>query len=152
LQLCVGEGARRYALQRLFSTFPGGSPGIGLLLLRATVGIAAVAASVFYLAGPSLFWAKWPVGLILAAGGSALTLGILTPIAGGLAAMCFAGVTFSVFPVPACGLPDGRFIAVGLVLILVAIVLLGPGAFSLDGYLFGRREIVIPPASRSPEP
>jgi hypothetical protein len=23
--------------------------------------------------------------------------------------------------------------------------LLGPGAFSLDGYIFGRREIVIPP-------
>jgi hypothetical protein len=33
----------------------------------------------------------------------------------------------------------------------VALALLGPGAFSLDGRLFGRREIVIPPSSRKPE-
>jgi hypothetical protein len=28
---------------------------------------------------------------------------------------------------------------------------LGPGAFSLDARLFGRREIIIPPAPRRPE-
>jgi hypothetical protein len=32
----------------------------------------------------------------------------------------------------------------------VAVVFLGPGAFSLDARLFGRREIIIPPVSRSP--
>jgi hypothetical protein len=31
-----------------------------------------------------------------------------------------------------------------------AIVLLGPGAYSLDARLFGRREIIIPQASRTP--
>jgi hypothetical protein len=36
-----------------------------------------------------------------------------------------------------------------MIIIAVAIALLGPGAFSFDGYLFGRREIVIPP--RPPE-
>jgi len=30
--------------------------------------------------------------------------------------------------------------------ILLAIVILGPGAFSIDARLFGRREIIIPPA------
>jgi hypothetical protein len=32
-----------------------------------------------------------------------------------------------------------------------AIALLGPGAFSLDARLFGRREILIPPDPRSPK-
>jgi hypothetical protein len=32
----------------------------------------------------------------------------------------------------------------------IAITLLGPGAFSLDAHLFGRREIIIPGASRPP--
>jgi hypothetical protein len=31
-----------------------------------------------------------------------------------------------------------------------ALVLLGPGAFSLDARLFGRREIIIPEGGRSP--
>jgi guanyl-specific ribonuclease Sa len=35
------------------------------------------------------------------------------------------------------------------VLIAASIAMLGPGAYSVDGYLFGRREIVIPP--RGPE-
>jgi hypothetical protein len=33
----------------------------------------------------------------------------------------------------------------------VAVALMGPGAFSLDARLFGRREIVIPPLHRGPE-
>jgi uncharacterized membrane protein YphA (DoxX/SURF4 family) len=45
----------------------------------------------------------------------------------------------------------GKAIAsIYLAVISLAIVLLGPGAFSLDARLFGRREIVIPEASRTP--
>jgi len=43
------------------------------------------------------------------------------------------------------GLHDARLAAFGMIVTAVAIALLGPGAFSLDGRLFGRREIVIPP-------
>jgi uncharacterized membrane protein YphA (DoxX/SURF4 family) len=35
--------------------------------------------------------------------------------------------------------------------IAVSIALLGPGAFSVDARLFGRREIIIPPSSDSPK-
>jgi len=38
-----------------------------------------------------------------------------------------------------------------MIVTTIALALLGPGAFSLDGRLFGRREIVIPPSSRQPE-
>ena len=43
-----------------------------------------------------------------------------------------------------------RLIALIIVIVAIGIALLGPGAYSVDSYLFGRREIVIPP--RLPEP
>lgn len=39
---------------------------------------------------------------------------------------------------------------IGLVVLAAAIALLGPGAFSIDSRLFGRREIQIPHATREP--
>jgi hypothetical protein len=46
---------------------------------------------------------------------------------------------------------DGLALAHGLVLIdAVSIVLLGPGAFSVDARLFGRREIHIRESYRAP--
>lgn len=140
------------ALQRLFSTFPGGRPGIGLLLLRATVGLTAIAAGVFYFSGqPDPVLGKWILGLVLTASGATLAIGFLTPFAGLLVGLCFLGVAISWFPAPAWGVHDGRVVAFGIVITAAAISLLGPGAFSLDGRLFGRREIVIPPSSRPPE-
>jgi uncharacterized membrane protein YphA (DoxX/SURF4 family) len=91
------------------------------------------------------------VGLPLTMGGAALAIGFLTPYAGLLVGLCFLGIALSWFPAPSWGLHDGRLVAFGMIITTVAIALLGPGAFSLDGRLFGRREIVIPPSSRPPE-
>jgi hypothetical protein len=44
----------------------------------------------------------------------------------------------------------GPLAAFNLAAISAALVLLGPGAFSIDARLFGRREIIIPEARRSP--
>jgi len=149
----VSEGAQgRYALQRLYSTFPGGRPGIGLLLLRAAVGLASTAVGGLYLSGTSNpSFDKWFAGLTLTIGGAALAIGFLTPYAGVLVGACFLGIAFSWFPAPSWSLHDTRLVAFGMIITAVAIGLLGPGAFSLDGRLFGRREIVIPPSSRPPE-
>jgi uncharacterized membrane protein YphA (DoxX/SURF4 family) len=40
--------------------------------------------------------------------------------------------------------------AFNLAAMSAALVLLGPGAFSLDARLFGRRKIIIPEGGRSP--
>jgi len=142
----------RYALQRLYSTFPGGNPGIGLLLLRAAVGLTAAAQGVFYLSGPfNPSPGKWILGLVLIVSGMALTAGFFTPVAGIMLGLCFLGIAVSWFPAPTLGLHDARLLAGGMIVTAIALALLGPGAFSLDGRLFGRREIVIPPSSRPPE-
>jgi uncharacterized membrane protein YphA (DoxX/SURF4 family) len=150
---CVSDGAPgRYALQRLYSTFPSGRPGIGLLLLRAAVGLTATAEGIFLLSGPSdPSSGKWLLGLVLITSGTALAAGFFTPFAGLLVGLCFLGIALSWFPAPSWGMHDARLVAFGMIITAAAIALLGPGAFSLDGRLFGRREIVIPPSSRPPE-
>ena len=145
------SACRRSPLQRLFSTFPDGKPGLGLLLLRSAVGGIAVALGALYLCGliervPSV----WVIALLLIASGAALLIGLMTPFASLLAGLCVLGIAFSWVPAPPLASLLARLVGLVLVVTAVAIALVGPGAFSLDGYLFGRREIVIPP--RPPEP
>jgi uncharacterized membrane protein YphA (DoxX/SURF4 family) len=116
------------------------------------VGITAISAGVVYFSGsssPSL--GKWSLGIVLITSGAAMTIGFLTPFSGLLVGVTFLGIALSWFPVPPWSLLDVRPLAWGMIITAASIALLGPGIFSLDGRLFGRREIVIPPASRGSE-
>ena len=75
--------------------------------------------------------------------GLALTIGLCTSVCSTLVAVGYALVLF--MPAGAAVLPrlDGVTAVVRLA-VTVAIGLLGPGAFSIDARLFGRREIFIP--------
>ena len=150
----LGKGhLRRIELQRLFSTFPGGWPGVGLLLLRALVGFMLIARGLAYLND----WSN-PAPVTLAAGalavasGFCLLSGFLTPIAGVLVAIGSLGFAFSSFAEPAFDLFHSKLVIVNVIVISMAIALLGPGAFSLDALMFGRREISIPQSLHSPRP
>jgi uncharacterized membrane protein YphA (DoxX/SURF4 family) len=94
----------------------------------------------------------WTIGPLEILVGTALLIGFMTPIAGASASLGNLAIGVSWF----LGLGgDGRqrvVAAIYLVALSVAITLLGPGAFSLDARLFGRREIIIPEASRPPLP
>ena len=78
------------------------------------------------------------------AAGLCLLLGVMTPIASLIVA--FGAVTHLFFGITN---PGGFVISSFLVLRITALALatacLGPGAFSLDARIFGRREIHIPP-------
>jgi len=128
-------------LQRMFSTFPGGWPGWGLLLLRASLGITAIARSVLYLLHPGdPTLAAWAIAAVIAASGAALLAGLFTPLAALIIGSCAATVA---------GMFEARLTTLFAVVIGIALACLGPGAYSVDARLFGRREIIIP-QSRQP--
>jgi uncharacterized membrane protein YphA (DoxX/SURF4 family) len=132
-------------LSRLFFAFPGGWPGVALLLLRAVLGVVILAEGGFYIAEPKPAPADWLMGLSALAAGALLLIGLATPIAGAVVAAGAVGVGFSLLPACVPTLFDSRISFIFGLTMVFAIIGLGPGAFSMDARMFGRREIIIPP-------
>jgi hypothetical protein len=129
---------------RLLSTFPDGPFGIGLFLLRLSTGCAAAAIGVASLfVGHALTFHRL-VSAVVAFAGAALIAGVVTPIAGSSVALVTAAMAMSWMPAPSISVLDGRASLAFMAIVAIAIVLLGPGAYSIDARLFGRREIVFP--------
>jgi uncharacterized membrane protein YphA (DoxX/SURF4 family) len=131
-------------LQKLFSTFPSEWPGVGLLLLRALVGGSVIAQGVGYVqaAHQSLF--ALSLAIVTFTGGVFLLAGLMTPLIAILVAAGGIGMALSWIPLPGLALFDTHLAIINLIVLSLAIALLGPGAFSLDARMFGRREIAIP--------
>lgn len=89
------------------------------------------------------------IGLVAVVGGALLLIGYLTPFAGVMAALSGISRALAWSSMLAGNLFDTRLTVAFEVAIAIALVFLGPGAFSVDARIFGRREIVIP---RSPLP
>ncbi len=116
-----------------------------MLLLRSVVGLTVLAQGGFYLRGPDPTASIWFAGGAGLAAGGLLLLGLLTPIAGTMAGLEVIGIGFSWLPRCSPTLLDSPLPLVFGATMLVAVIVLGPGAFSVDARLFGRREIIIPP-------
>jgi uncharacterized membrane protein YphA (DoxX/SURF4 family) len=126
-------------------------PGVGLILLRLAVAVGAIFHGVCRLiasSGPTPI--LWATGLLECLIGGALLIGFLTPVAGCLATVANTASGASVML--ASGLLADARAATSIILAVMslALVLLGPGAFSLDARIFGRREIIIPAARHTP--
>jgi uncharacterized membrane protein YphA (DoxX/SURF4 family) len=134
-------------LQRLFPAFPDGRPGAGLLLLRIAVGGAAVVESgLFFNSAGTSTLATWAAGGLAATAGACLLSGFLTPIAASLVVLSNLAVLLSWLPA-APDLLQTKLPVAFLIVVSAAVACLGPGAYSIDARLFGRREIIDTPGN-----
>lgn len=113
------------------SSFPRGGGGVGLLTLRLAVCMQLLSGS--HCGGVPPWWQATLLTVIALA----LALGVLTPAAGALSALfhvlCLAHASWA----EAAPLLIAAMTA-------IALVLTGPGAYSADARLFGRRRLVLP--------
>ncbi len=131
-------------MQKLFSTFPTEWPGVGLLLLRVLVASSLIAQSIGYLQMPNRSLVAWGLAALTFAGGAFLLVGLMTPFVAVLVAAGGIAAGLSWIPLAGQALSDSYPAILNLIVLAIAIALLGPGAFSLDARMFGRREITIP--------
>lgn len=82
--------------------------------------------------------------------GASVLAGFLTPIAAALVGLTAIGWWTSLIRAPHQNLFASNLLLGLLVVMATVIVLVGPGAFSIDARLFGLRQIIIP-RSRSNE-
>jgi uncharacterized membrane protein YphA (DoxX/SURF4 family) len=121
-------------LQRLFTMFPGGWPGAGLLVLRLAAAIPLIIGGGLavrdapQLGLQAIYFATIGVGILLLAG-------LWTPVAGALQAIIEVWIIFG-----RGGTPSMHLLLAALG---VSLVMLGPGAWSVDARLFGRKRIDI---------
>ena len=86
-------------------------------------------------------WAVASLAFLIAA---AIIVGFLTPAASAAAAAGYLMIGVSSFSMTETHNHADTLAAFNLAALSAALVLLGPGALSLDARLFGRREIIIP--------
>jgi uncharacterized membrane protein YphA (DoxX/SURF4 family) len=118
-------------VRRLLSTFAHGSAGLGLLVLRLAAGIALIAQGVDgLLAHPPM--AAFLVQAVSIGIGILLAVGLWTPYA---AALLIVDALWSVYAYE----PPFRWLL--LAAMGAAVMLLGPGAWSIDARRFGWRRV-----------
>lgn len=111
--------------------FPAGPPGVGLVLLRLSVALTMTA----IMLRPGHHLSDW-LAFPLALGVLGLCLGAWTPVFGTLL-LAMDLSSWAIWPQQ----PVLRLVGA---LMAVALLLLGPGAYSLDARQFGRRLVSFP--------
>lgn len=143
------RGTKEHPLQKLFSTFPGEWPGVGLVLLRALVGFRLGAQGVAYLQSSNQGLVTWALAALAFTSGLLLLAGLMTPLVAAIVAFGGVAIALSWIPLPTQDFFNSNFAVIDLIASAISIAFLGPGAFSLDARMFGRREITIPSRSHA---
>ena len=119
-------------MQRLFTTFADGWPGFGLLVQRLVAGIALLHEGIVLLkeAPTAAAIAPQAMAAVLAI---FIMIGLWTPVAGTLIAAIEVRA--------ALVYPGEAGTAILLATLGATLAMIGPGAFSIDARLFGRKHI-----------
>jgi len=119
-------------MQRLFSNFANGWPGAGLLLQRVLIALLLVRFGITDPTNPS---ASLPVILQVIDGcaASLILVGLWTPIVGALIAILGLWIAASHIA--------GTWISIVVATLGGTGAMIGPGAWSIDARLFGRKQI-----------
>lgn len=120
---------RRRVMGAPLYVFPDGRAGAGLLLLRL-----AVAGSGLSIVSAARISPAWLLACCLL---------ISVPVAAGVLTRALAALGAAALPVAFAQVSVPETIALHVVC-SIALVLTGPGAYSIDSALFGRRQIVLP--------
>jgi putative oxidoreductase len=137
-------------LRSTFTIFPDGLPGLGLLLLRAIAGVALASCGVIHL----IAWQEARLLPLIVATlssicGLLLLFGLFNWLACSLGALISLVTALTLIQVPVSDVLSAKVSGMFTAVITVALLCLGPGAYSLDARRHGRREIIIPTRPRS---
>ena len=121
-------------MQRLFSMFPNGWPGAGLLLLRLTDCLLLLRGFLHRQNGVQ--GGDSQLTILSSLMGVFVLLGLWTPAAGLLLAATETVLLLR--------LADDPWILGCLVCVNLAIAMLGPGVLSIDAAIFGRQRLELP--------
>lgn len=120
-------------MQRLFSMFPNGWPGKGLLILRLVAGVFLIQDGIVALIGSPQTEPMTALLVVAAAGGIFLLAGLWTPVTGIIVAI---SELISLLSSPVNLRSTILLAAFG-----ITVAMLGPGACSIDALLFGRHRL-----------
>ena len=119
---------------RPFSAFPGGWAGVGLLGLRFALLIILIGG-----VAPSIV-----IRVVLVCAGAMVMAGFVTSFASGVAAAVALGTAgwslFTGAPLVFDTLSEHGLLSA----VATALIMIGPGAYSVDARLFGWRELHVP--------
>jgi len=121
-------------LQRLFSTFADGWPGGGILLLRLLAGGALINRGIAASSSGAYTGVALPIAG--AAAGVLLLGGVWTPVVGVLVGIVEAWIAYTQ--------PAMQPLAIMLAGLGISLAMIGPGAWSVDARLYGRKQLVPP--------
>jgi uncharacterized membrane protein YphA (DoxX/SURF4 family) len=122
-------------VQRLFSNFADGWPGGALLVQRLLAGGTLLYCGIACLSATPACPA-FVTQSIGALAGLLLIAGLWTPVAGAVTAVIEASIAFSS--------PSNAGIPVILAVLGGTLAMIGPGTWSIDAWVFGRKHIVPP--------
>lgn len=118
--------------------FPTGGAGVGLVVLRSVVATTAlIDVGAIGSSGPMLILEGITVLVAIC-----LVSGFLTPYCAALICLLELAILVFIFP-------PGAYHLLASALTAASVSVLGPGAYSMDSRIFGRKSITIPPRSDS---